>query len=138
LISNQKSVVRSQGGITQWHIRYRRPEGADTWNIDAQIFCNTLNAVAAVFGVNARQLLASDPARRAVSDPVWRHSALCRQAIIYILCVDFGWEGPEAARFARVSKQAAHLAVQTIEERREDSGFNDLMAAVERALGVIE
>lgn len=69
---------------------------------------------------NAKAVLASDPARKATSDPAWQAAAEVRQLGFWIATRMVGFAQADVGRAAGVTRAAVSEAVKALEDARDD------------------
>lgn len=80
-----------------------------------------------------RQILASDPRRRATADDAWMEAARIRRITIYIACVHLGLRQADVARAAGMSRAAVCGALKDVEDLRGDPHVQTVIGAFEEA-----
>lgn len=89
-------------------------------------------AIAKELGADAEEVLASDPARRAVHDPKWALAARVRMLAIYCTTVGLGIPYAVLARAIGVTKQAVSWNVARARDLEDDPKFGPIMDAASR------
>ncbi|MBB98344.1 MAG: hypothetical protein CML67_02220 [Rhodobacteraceae bacterium] len=79
-------------------------------------------------------VLAHDPARRATSDPAWLAAARVRRRALYIANVCFGVSQADLARVSGMTAAAVSLAVNAVEDMRDDDDDSSLIGQIESVM----
>ncbi|MCA1241847.1 hypothetical protein LC092_05320 [Stappia stellulata] len=79
-------------------------------------------------------VLAHDPSRRATSDPAWLAAARVRRRALYIANVCFGVSQADLARVSGMTAAAVSLAVNAVEDTRDDDDDSSLIGQIESVM----
>ena len=81
---------------------------------------------------NPKAVLASDPSRKATSDPAWQAAAQVRQLAFWIATRMIGYAQADVGRAAGVTRAAVSEAVKALEDQRDqDKQLDRLLSHVE-------
>ncbi len=113
----------------------RRLQRGDT-NTDASAaaaYCLAVAYVARQFAVCPADVLASDPSRRATADAAWRTASKARRWALYIANIYMGIPGAQLARAAGMTKAAVSIALNAIEDERDNAEIEAMLADIDGA-----
>ncbi|WP_031243616.1 hypothetical protein [Mesorhizobium sp. LNJC391B00] len=81
---------------------------------------------------NPKAVLASDPSRKATSDPVWQAAAEVRQVAFWIATRMLGFAQADVGRAAGVTRAAVSEAIKALEDQRDhDKQLDRLLSHIE-------
>ncbi|ESY05350.1 hypothetical protein X752_25985 [Mesorhizobium sp. LNJC398B00] len=81
---------------------------------------------------DAKKVLASDPARKATSDPAWLKAAEVRRIAFWIANQLLGFRSADVGRAAGVTRAAVSDAIKTLEiERDDDKQLDRILREIE-------
>lgn len=92
--------------------------------------------VALFYGVSSEVILSADPAKRATADKDWMLAAALRRRALYVANIMLGVPQAELARAAGMTKAAVSIALNDVEDERDNPEVNRLFAQVEEALAL--
>lgn len=110
----------------------RFEEGAGNKALLRSTYRGYVASLAAELGADAAAVLASDPAQRANSDPVWAQAARVRALAAYCVVVEFDLPAARVAAAIGVTRAAASNMLRRVEAFRDDPAVDEMVERIGR------